>query len=64
MVHSTDSLVSLSGHYHNILKLYKDKEVLLTEVIQHSKTKKLALLLLVLDARSGFDTIVTEYLAR
>ena len=47
-----------SGSSHELAAL------LVTEVIQHSKAQKLPLFLLFLDARSAFDTVVTEYLVR
>ena len=38
--------------------------LMVTEIIQHSRAKKLPLFLLFLDARSAFDTVVTEFLVR
>ena len=38
--------------------------LLVTEVVQHSKSQKLPLFLLFLDAKSAFDTVVTEFLFR
>ena len=47
-----------SGSSHELAAL------MLTEVIQQSKAQKLPLFLLFLDARSAFDTVVTELLVR
>ena len=47
-----------SGSSHELAAL------LVTEVIQHSKAQKQPLFLLFLDARSAFDTVVTEFLVR